>query len=787
MRCWTGRPTSATATAATPRRPPSHCYLDFGKSIAAGHTITITLNGVVNPSTPGPVTVSTTSDIQPLASADVTVSSAKAVSGVTVDNATPTRAAGGRTVYVVGFTTSTTGGLAYAANSVITLKFPGGTSFAGYSGTRVEDTTAGSADIGYCDSGDATLTVHCFLDFGQAIGPSHGVKITLNGITNPSTAGGVTVSTTSDTQPLTSAPVTLDGSNPLTQPTVDYAAPTDAAGGRTVYAIGFRTSATGGLAYTANSVITLTFPTGTSFAGYSGTRLEDTTAGTGDIGYCDSGDQASTVHCYLDFGQAIGPSHGVKITLNGIANPSSAGALTLSTTSDPQNVTSPTITPQPPLSVGALAVSPASVAASAITSYTIDFTTSARGALDYVANSVITLKFPPGTAYAGGSSSTVTVDGTDIGYCDSGTLATRTTLCYLDFGRRIGAGTPVRIVVGNIKNPTTESTGNQVTVSTSSDTSTAATPPYSIGPDTAAPDTTVSGGPSGTTSGTTATFLFGSSEAGSTFVCRLDGPGGAIGPEPCTSPKTYAGLGPGTYTFAVVATDPAGNPDPSPVVRSFSVQSATTPTPQPAVSPMPTPAATPTPAPEFHKDVVVLPVSGTVKVKLKGTNTFIDLASAKDIPLGSTIDVKAGKIQLSSVPKQGGKPQTATFYGGVFQITQPGGITDLKLNEALAACPKAAKQASAAAKKKKPKTRKLWGQGSGSFRTTGSYSAATVRGTKWLVQDSCAGTLTRVTQGVVNVRDNVRHKTVVVRAGPSLRGQAQALTVRALPRARTGD
>jgi hypothetical protein len=160
--------------------------------------------------------------------------------------------------------------------------------------------------------------------------------------------------------------------------------------------------------------------------------------------------------------------------------------------------------------------------------------------------------------------------------------------------------------------------------------------------------------------------------------------------------------------------------------------------------------------------VVVQPVSGTVKVKLKGTNRFIDLASAKGIPLGSTIDVKAGRIQLSSVPKRGGTAQTATFFGGVFKITQPGGITDLKLNEALAPC---AKRAAAAARKKKPKSRRLWGQGSGAFRTTGRYSAATVRGTKWLVQDSCSGTLTRVTQGVVKVRDTVRRKTVVVRAG----------------------
>jgi hypothetical protein len=57
------------------------------------------------------------------------------------------------------------------------------------------------------------------------------------------------------------------------------------------------------------------------------------------------------------------------------------------------------------------------------------------------------------------------------------------------------------------------------------------------------------------------------------------------------------------------------------------------------------------------------------------------------------------------------------------------------------------------------------GDGSGSFRTSGRYSSATVRGTKWLVQDSCAGTLTRVVRGVVAVRDDVRRRTVVLRAG----------------------
>jgi hypothetical protein len=39
-----------------------------------------------------------------------------------------------------------------------------------------------------------------------------------------------------------------------------------------------------------------------------------------------------------------------------------------------------------------------------------------------------------------------------------------------------------------------------------------------------------------------------------------------------------------------------------------------------------------------------------------------------------------------------------------------------------------------------------------------------VRGTRWLVEDHCTSTLTRVKRGKVAVRDFVKHKTVLVKA-----------------------
>ena len=185
-----------------------------------------------------------------------------------------------------------------------------------------------------------------------------------------------------------------------------------------------------------------------------------------------------------------------------------------------------------------------------------------------------------------------------------------------------------------------------------------------------------------------------------------------------------------------------------------------TPTAAPTSVPTPTPSATPTPTPEFHKTVVVRKVRGTIRVRRPGSSRFEDLDAIQGIPLGSTIDAKRGTVEITSVPRRGGTPERAQFYAGIFKITQPGSITQLALSEALASCSTGARAA-----QKKPKSRKLWGDGKGKFRTKGRYSAATIRGTKWLVQDSCSGHADAGHAGRGAVRDSVRKRNVVVRKG----------------------
>jgi hypothetical protein len=86
--------------------------------------------------------------------------------------------------------------------------------------------------------------------------------------------------------------------------------------------------------------------------------------------------------------------------------------------------------------------------------------------------------------------------------------------------------------------------------------------------DTTAPDTTITSGPAegATITTATASFEFASSEAGSSFECKLDGGDWAD----CTSPEDLANLPDGSHTFSVRAIDAAGNTDASPATRSFT-------------------------------------------------------------------------------------------------------------------------------------------------------------------------------------------------------------------------
>jgi hypothetical protein len=131
------------------------------------------------------------------------------------------------------------------------------------------------------------------------------------------------------------------------------------------------------------------------------------------------------------------------------------------------------------------------------------------------------------------------------------------------------------------------------------------------------------------------------------------------------------------------------------------------------------------------------------------------------------VDTTKGRVTIVAA---GG--QRMDFFGGVFRLSQGKGakpLTTLTLVEALR-CAKAGRAVTAAKKKRK---RRLWGDGSGKFRTKGKHSAATVVGTRYLVEDRCSSTLTKVTRGKVRVRDFAKRKNVTVRAGKQYTARAK--------------
>ena len=140
------------------------------------------------------------------------------------------------------------------------------------------------------------------------------------------------------------------------------------------------------------------------------------------------------------------------------------------------------------------------------------------------------------------------------------------------------------------------------------------------------------------------------------------------------------------------------------------------------------------------------PVSGTVRVRddagwrrLRVTETAV---------LGRTVvDARRGRVRVLA-----GRRLVAS--GGMFDLAYDAqGVLELRLRGGSykRTCAKAG--VASAADRGKRSVRRLWADGHGRFRTRGRYSAATVRGTRWLVEDRCEGTVTQVARGEVEVED----------------------------------
>ena len=220
---------------------------------------------------------------------------------------------------------------------------------------------------------------------------------------------------------------------------------------------------------------------------------------------------------------------------------------------------------------------------------------------------------------------------------------------------------------------------------------------------------------------------------------------------------------PGEYEVKLVVTDNEGastlttftgnsvlgNGSPAAAITRIVVVAA-------PVLPITAPPAPPAPfvaqpaRPELGESVIVEPEEGLVRVRLPGRQNFVNLRTLRVIPVGSLVDARRGKALLSSVRDGSGDVQQGHFSQGLFQVRQRRSeryLTELVMRGELD-CPEEG-EASAARRA----ARKLWGNADGRFRTRGRYSSGAVRGTRWVVADSCEGTRTAVRRGRVAVRD----------------------------------
>ncbi|MEA2219655.1 MAG: hypothetical protein QOJ35_2281 [Solirubrobacteraceae bacterium] len=192
--------------------------------------------------------------------------------------------------------------------------------------------------------------------------------------------------------------------------------------------------------------------------------------------------------------------------------------------------------------------------------------------------------------------------------------------------------------------------------------------------------------------------------------------------------------------------------------------------------------------PTAGEDVELLP-TGTTNFSLPGMQRMVPLKDDVTVPLSTTIDVRKGRVALTSEAAPRVR-QRAVFFAGQFRVRQQRlrgsrrlrRVTEVALMGGdFHVCGASASAAGVGRATSKRVIRRLFGSGKGRFRTRGRQSAATVRGTTWLVEDRCDGTLTSVMKGIVQVYDFGLRRTVTVRAGHSYLARAQRAAAKTGP------
>jgi hypothetical protein len=217
--------------------------------------------------------------------------------------------------------------------------------------------------------------------------------------------------------------------------------------------------------------------------------------------------------------------------------------------------------------------------------------------------------------------------------------------------------------------------------------------------------------------------------------------------------------------FNVAGSGPPVESPATGVVTSSQPQSKPEPKPEPKLEPKPE-------SPILGQRQIVSVRSGTVTVRVKGTSSFVRLASSIGLSDGSEVDATKGRVLITAATLKAGQTVSAEVYGGRFRIHQDAnGETHFILTLPLTGCPRVhLPHGSAAAVSAKhrsgPRSRHLWvSESGGKWGTNGRYVSTSVEGTRWLTTDECNQSQVKAATGKVVVDDLVRRKTKTLKAG----------------------
>ena len=279
-------------------------------------------------------------------------------------------------------------------------------------------------------------------------------------------------------------------------------------------------------------------------------------------------------------------------------------------------------------------------------------------------------------------------------------------------------------------------------------------------------------------------------DSGQGRVVRFDAGGAALGDFGREQPSRRLNVPRGVATdcrgraYVVDNSSPRvhvfGDPGPPPPC-ALPVALAPPPPPPPPPPPVLLAASVPEPDPELGRTARATPTSGVVLVA-QG-NAWRRLRDREIVPVGSTVDTTDGRVKLelesAPGPDRGkyGRFMDGEFYGGAFTVDQKttSSLVDLRLLDESGQAPGSL----ARAQKKKKRGLRVWGKARGRFRTTGRNGAATVRATEWLTSEQALGTLFRVKEGVIQVREFATGRTVTLHAGQEFLAKPACVSRRA--------